>query len=114
MATKVNKKRKTKDYQGKIDIVFLSLVLMLLTVGLVMLFSASYAFSLEYYNNSYKFISRQSLFAVVGVVAMLVISRIDYHYWRKFAPAIYIISILMLLTLLVFPPMVWMLNVGWL
>lgn len=106
MATKVNKKRKTKDYQGKIDIVFLSLVLMLLTVGLVMLFSASYAFSLEYYNNSYKFISRQSLFAVVGVVAMLVISRIDYHYWRKFAPAIYIISILMLLTLLIFPPMV--------
>ena len=88
------------------DIVFLSLVLMLLTVGLVMLFSASYAFSLEYYNNSYKFISKQALFAVVGIVAMLIISRIDYHYWRKFAPAIYIISILMLLALLIFPPMV--------
>lgn len=106
MAAKSNKKLKPKDYQGKMDIVFLSLVLTLLTVGLVMLFSASYAFSLEYYNNSYKFISKQALFAVVGIVAMLIISRIDYHYWRKFAPAIYIISILMLLALLIFPPMV--------
>ena len=106
MAVNNIKKRKSTDSHGKMDIVFLSLVLMLLTVGLVMLFSASYAFSLEYYDNSYKFISRQALFAVVGVVAMLVISRIDYHFWRKFAPAIYIISIIMLVILLIFPPMV--------
>ncbi len=106
MAVNNIKKRKAKDSQGKMDIVFLSLVFMLLTVGLVMLFSASYAFSLEYYKNSYKFISRQSLFAVVGVAVMLIISRIDYHFWRKFALAIYIISVLMLLALLAFPPMV--------
>ena len=106
MAVKSVKKRKTVDSQGKMDIVFLSLVLILLTVGLVMLFSASYAFSLEYYDNSYKFISKQALFAVGGIGVMLVVSRIDYHYWRKFAPAIYIISILMLLALLIFPPMV--------
>ncbi len=106
MAVNNIKKRKKADNHGKMDIVFLSLVLMLLTVGLVMLFSASYAFSLEYYDNSYKFISRQALFAVVGLVAMIVISRIDYHFWRKFAPAIYIISIIMLVILLIFPPMV--------
>ncbi len=106
MAVNKIKKRNNSDSHGKMDIVFLSLVFMLLTVGLVMLFSASYAFSLEYYDNSYKFISRQALFAVVGVVAMLVISRIDYHFWRKFALAIYIISILMLVILLIFPPMV--------
>ena len=40
--------------RGKLDITFLSLVLILLTIGLVMLFSASYAYSLEYYHNSYK------------------------------------------------------------
>lgn len=106
MAVKRVKKRRSEDSQGKMDIVFLSLVFMLLTVGLVMLFSASYAFSLEYYDNSYKFISRQALFAVAGVVVMLIVSRIDYHFWRKFALAIYIISILMLLILLIFPPMV--------
>ena len=106
MAVKRVKKRRSEDSQGRMDIVFLSLVFMLLTVGLVMLFSASYAFSLEYYDNSYKFISRQALFAVAGVVVMLIVSRIDYHFWRKFALAIYIISILMLLILLIFPPMV--------
>ncbi|MBE6809127.1 MAG: putative lipid II flippase FtsW [Clostridia bacterium] len=87
------------------DVVFLSLVLILLTFGLVMLFSASYAFSLEYYDNSYKFISRQALFGVAGVVIMLIVSRIDYHFWRKFAWVIYAISIIMLIMLLIFPPM---------
>jgi cell division protein FtsW len=70
-----------------------------------MLFSASYAFSLEYYDNSYKFISRQALFGVAGVVIMLIVSRIDYHFWRKFAWVIYAISIIMLIMLLIFPPM---------
>ena len=52
-------KRKKNEYvSGKLDITFLSFVLILLTVGLVMLFSASYAYSYEYYGNSYKFIFR--------------------------------------------------------
>ena len=101
---KIKKRANSSDY-GKMDVVFLSLVLILLTFGLVMLFSASYAFSLEYYDNSYKFISRQALFGVAGVVIMLIVSRIDYHFWRKFAWVIYAISIIMLIMLLIFPPM---------
>lgn len=91
--------------KGKIDITFLSFVLILLTIGLVMLFSASYAYSYEYYGNSYKFISRQLLFAISGVAIMLVISRIDYRFWRKFAWPIMIISWVMLAALLIMPPM---------
>ncbi len=91
---------------GKIDITFLSIVLILLTIGLVMLFSASYAYSLEYYESSYRFISRQALFAVVGVVAMLLISKIDYHFWRKFAWIVYALSAVLLIILLILPPMV--------
>ena len=45
---------------GKLDVSFLSFVLILLTIGLVMLFSASYAYSYEYYNNSYRFILKQA------------------------------------------------------
>ncbi len=100
-------KRKKKEYaEGKLDITFLSFVLILLTIGLVMLFSASYAYSYEYYGNSYKFISRQALFAAVGVVLMLVVSKIDYHFWRKFAWIIFALAIIMLGVLLVLPPMV--------
>ena len=103
--------RNLKNKSGKIDITFLSIVLILLTVGLVMLFSASYAYSLEYYDSSYRFISRQSIFAVVGVVLMLLISRIDYHIWRKFAWVLFAGAILLLVVLLLLPPMVSGMNV---
>ena len=87
------KRKKSEPLSGRLDITFLSLVLILLTIGLVMLFSASYAFSYEHYGNSYKFIIRQALFAAVGVAVMLVVSKIDYHFWRKFAWVLYVVSI---------------------
>ncbi len=91
---------------GRLDITFLSFVLILLTVGLVMLFSASYAYSYENYGNSYKFIVRQALFAAAGIVAMLILSRIDYHIWRKFSWVIYFVTVGLLVFLLISPPMV--------
>lgn len=99
------KRKKEKAVSGKLDITFLSFVLILLTIGLVMLFSASYAFSYEHYGNSYKFITRQALFAVVGVAVMLVISKIDYHVWRKFAVVLYLAAIAMLVFVKAMPPM---------
>ena len=91
---------------GKLDVTLLSFVLILLTIGLVMLFSASYAYSYEYYNNSYKFILKQASFGAAGVVLMLIISKIDYHILRKFSWIIYGITIIMLVVLLIMPSMV--------
>ena len=100
-------KRKKNEYvSGKLDITFLSFVLILLTVGLVMLFSASYAYSYEYYGNSYKFISKQLMCAVLGVAIMLVVSKIDYHFWRKFAWIVYGVSLAMLAAVKALPPMI--------
>ena len=107
MATKTVKRTDTKTrVDGRIDITFLSIVLILLTIGLVMLFSASYAYSYSKYGDSYKFIIRQAAFAVAGVVVMLIVSRIDYHFWRKFAWILFAITIGMLIFLLAIPPMV--------
>lgn len=106
MAEVRKRKRSQKAGKGKIDITFLSLVLILLTIGLVMLFSASYAYSLEYYSSSYKFISRQALLGGVGIVFMLIISRIDYHVWKNFAWIVYAVSVLLLLVVKIAPPMV--------
>ena len=64
---------------GSFDVPFLALSLLLLTIGLVMLFSASYAYA--FYNddgNSYAYISRQLIFAVVGLVAMFILSKLNY------------------------------------
>lgn len=106
MPTK-KKKEKPKFWQkGKLDLGFLILVLVLMLVGLIMLYSASYAYSYTYYGNSYRFISRQAGFALVGVVFMLIASRIDYHIYKKLALPIYIITAVMLVFLLIMPPMV--------
>ncbi len=70
---------------GSMDITFFVLVMVLLTFGLIMLFSASYAYAYyRYKGDSFHFIKRQALFAVVGVIGMLIISRIDYHILKKF------------------------------
>ncbi len=91
---------------GKLDVSFLTFVMILLTIGLVMLFSASYAYSYEYYNNSYRFILKQASLGGVGVVLMLIISKIDYHILRKFSWIIYAVTFIMLGVLLALPPMV--------
>ncbi len=106
MASKNTKKKKSIVASGRIDITFLSFLLILLTIGLVMLFSASYAYSYEYYGNSYKFIIKQALFAAAGVALMLVVSRIDYHVWRKFSWPVMIGTWIILIILLILPPMV--------
>lgn len=69
--------------KGNLDVGFLLLVLLLLAIGLVMLASAGY--SLAYYKkeDSYDYIRDQAKFAVVGLIMMFVISRINYNYFRR-------------------------------
>ena len=102
----VKNKRFSMLQSGKLDITFLSLILILLTIGLVMLFSASYAYSLEYYNSSYKFIVKQSLFAAIGLVLMFVFSCINYHFWKRISWLVFLGTAFILLLLLILPPMV--------
>lgn len=103
---KSRKKLNFFNTDGKMDITFLSLVLILLTIGLVMLFSASYAFSYENYGNSYRFIARQAVFAVAGVAIMLFVSKINYKVYRKFAWVFYAVIMVILGVLLLMPPMI--------
>ena len=111
MPQKKLRKKPSFFQEGKLDITFLSLVLVLLSIGLVMLFSASYAYSYTYFGNSYKFISRQAIFAVIGIALMLIISKIDYHILKKFTWLKYIANIGLLVTVLILPPMSDELNV---
>ncbi len=91
---------------GKMDISFFAVLILLLVIGLIMLFSSSYSFALSVYGDSYMFIKKQALFAVVGVALMLIVSKIDYHHYRKFSWPLYIISVIMLAVLLMLPPMI--------
>ncbi len=89
---------------GKIDITFLALVVVLMAIGLLCLFSSSYAYALQNYGDSYHFIKKQLTFTAVGFVGMYLASRINYHIYRRFAWPIYGVTILMLIVVLLIPP----------
>ncbi|MDE5604165.1 MAG: putative lipid II flippase FtsW [Eubacterium sp.] len=74
---------------GNFDVPYFALVMILLAIGLVMLLSASYPTAYFYGENSYSFFIKQAAFAVVGVIAMLVMSKIDYSIIRKYANILY-------------------------
>jgi len=100
--------RKVKDRVkkvGSMDITFFVLVMVLLTFGLIMLFSASYAYAYyRYKGDSFHFIKRQALFAIVGVIGMLIISKIDYHILRKFVFWVFGGAYALLIVVLFMPP----------
>ena len=86
-----------------VDIPFLILLLLLLTVGLVMLYSASYAQS-EYdtgYTISTKYLQKQGVCAGLGLICMAIFSRIPAEFWYRLAWPLYGVSILLLLSVLV-------------
>lgn len=85
------RKSKLSDFilLGGFDIPYFALVMLLLAIGLVMLLSASYPTAYFNGENSYSFFIKQAAFAVVGVVAMLVMSKIDYKIFKKYANILY-------------------------
>lgn len=86
---------------GSIDIPFLAITIALLTIGLIMLFSASYPYA--YYKNnhdSYYYFTRQFVFAVVGLVAMAVMSKINYKWLRVVSVPLLAVTILLLIIVL--------------
>ena len=86
-----------------IDLPFLITILVLLVIGLIMMFSASYP--VAYYNNgdSFYFLKRQILFAIIGVTEMMGISYIDYHILHKMAYVFLGLSYFALILVLVLP-----------
>ncbi len=63
--------------------ILLSLVVVLTLIGLVMVLSASYATAYYEYGSSWYQFKRQLLWVVLGLVAMVVVMRIDYRAWRR-------------------------------
>ncbi|HEX5429726.1 MAG TPA: putative lipid II flippase FtsW [Patescibacteria group bacterium] len=71
----------------KVDRGLLWVILILLAFGLVSLYSASSVLSSQRFGNNYYYFVRQIGFgAIPGLIAMYVLSRIDYHVWQKLAP----------------------------
>ncbi len=89
--------------RGSFDIGFFAIVMILLSVGIVMMFSASYVNANYSTGNPYYYFKRQALFAVAGIVAMLIMSRINVKIFKKMAYPLLIVSIGLLILVLIFP-----------
>ncbi len=87
-----------------VDPVFLLLLLTLLAVGLVMLYSASSAQSAydTGYTQTTRYLQKQGLCALIGLGAMVVLSRIPPLFWLKWAWVLYGVSVALLLSVLLF------------
>ena len=84
-----------------IDMTTMCATLLLLIIGLIALFSASYSSALYSQGSATYFIVRQLRWAAVGLAAMYVLSRIDYHgYVMVVNPAI-VISVALLILVLI-------------
>ena len=87
----------------RIDFPFLILVLLLLAVGLIMLYSASFAQS-EYdtgYVSTTRYFQKQAVCAAIGMAAFCLFSRIPVQVWFRLAWPLYALSIVLLLSVLV-------------
>lgn len=94
------RKRKKKLFAKTdfFDYSLLFLILFLVAFGLVMVYStSSYTAELKT-GSAFYYLKRQGLFGILGIFAMLLVAKLDYHIWKKFS-SIMMIGVLVLLVL---------------
>lgn len=102
MASKNTKTSKFSWFlNNPVDFTLVIIILILLCLGLIMLLSASSPKSLAEYGTSYQFFIKQLIFAVLGLIAMAIISKIDYRFYQRFYKISWIVSIILLALVLV-------------
>lgn len=81
----------------RVDYWLLAVVVALLMVGVVMVYSASFATAYVQTGNSAYWLLRQVQWLVVGTVLMAVAARIPYRFWRRFSLPLMAIVLAMLI-----------------
>ena len=87
--------------KGKLDIILFAAVILLAIFGIIMIYSASSIWAEYKFNDAFKFVKAQFLFFIVGILAMLVLSKIDYHIYYKKANLILLVCFLLLVLVLI-------------
>ena len=81
---------------GAVDFPLLLIMIAILVFGLLMVFSASWDFSLGTYGDAMYMFYRQVLWMVMGVLAAVLLSRLDYHNWRRLSVWVMLVTIILL------------------
>lgn len=93
-----NKKRKAEHHT---DMTLWFVLLSLIGFGLIMIYSASsYTAFNEHNGDQAYYLKKQAISVMIGLVAMVVVSRIPYHFWERFANLGYVVSVVLILLVL--------------
>ena len=90
----------------KSDRVLFIATILLVCVSVVMVYSASAVLALERYQEPYRFLMRQALWAAMGVAVLAIVMRIDYRTYKSdvFICTVLAVVLVMLVAVLFMPP----------
>lgn len=96
-------RKKNTEKKKAVDFTLFLSIMILVFIGIIMVFSASWPEAMQKFDNGYHFLTRQVVFAGLGFFVIIVLMNIDYRYYKKFALPIFIMAII--LGLLIFSPL---------
>ncbi len=85
---------------GKPDLILFVAVIVLVSLGLIMVFSASSVMGLTDAGNPYYYVQRQTILAVVGLIVLFVLMKVDYHVFKVLALPGLVVSLALLVLVL--------------
>ena len=94
-------KKVSKFVNNQFDFLLCITVLLLLSLGVIMVLSASAPSALSETGSSYTYVRKQATFAIIGIVLMFIISKIVYRFYKKYYWIVYFVSWTMLLLVIV-------------
>ncbi|PLX18941.1 MAG: putative lipid II flippase FtsW [Candidatus Muiribacterium halophilum] len=92
-----------KKKKKNIDLFFITVIFLLLIFGLVMVYSSSFVEAGEKFSDEGFFLKRQVLWAVVGMMAMFIVSTIDYHFFIRHSRKFLVFFLILLFIVLMLP-----------
>ncbi|MBC7249265.1 MAG: putative lipid II flippase FtsW [Anaerolineae bacterium] len=88
--------KRIREASRRIDYVLIITVAALLIVGLMMVYSSTFDLAYKGFGDPGYFFRRQILWTVLGLVALIVLARIDYHFWQRMAILLMVGALLLL------------------
>ena len=88
-------------HRRHVDLTLLGAVTILLVIGAAMVFSASFVVAHNEFGDDMYFFSRHLLYVTVGLVAMGITARSDYHWWQRIALPLFVITLVLLFLVLI-------------
>ncbi len=102
MAQRNASRRGQKRGESFMDYSLLFIVLFLVGFGMVMVFSSSSYEANIKLGDSTRYLRQQLFASILGLVAMMVVANIPYHFWERFAVPAYISSVVLILLIIPF------------